>query len=121
MPRKIGLLTLLGWLRKLRPVPDWADTVATRVWLLTLLEIADELGAGTETQIDDKLLVVAHRIIDNRVTWAKFHALILDLIANSQNNGLFDDAERLIDLAFEANVDLGDYRQLVDAARAVVE
>ena len=82
MPRKISLLTLLTWLRKLRPMPDWFDSVDTQDWLLKLLEIVDELAADTETLLDDKLLVVAHRVIDNEETWGKFHALILDLVQN---------------------------------------
>ena len=82
MPRKIGLLTLLTWLRKLRPMPDWSDAVATRVWLLKLLEIVDELATDTETLLDDKLLFIAHRVIDNEKTWGKFHALALDLVQN---------------------------------------
>jgi len=85
MPRKIGLITLLGWLRKLRPVPDWTDAVATRVWLLKLLEIADGLAIGTETLIDNRLLVVARRIVDNEETWGKFHALVMDLVENNQD------------------------------------
>jgi len=102
MPRKIGLLTLLGWLRKLRPVPDWSDAVATRVWLLTLLEIADGLAQDTETLIDDKLLIAAHRIINDEETWRKFHALVLDLVQDDLRMSLTE--EILMTLAKAAGV-----------------
>ena len=74
MPRKISLLTLLTWLRRLRPTPDWSDAMATRDWLLKLLLIIAEQAADTETLFDDKLLFIAHRVVDNKATWAKFHA-----------------------------------------------
>jgi len=90
MPRKISLLTLLTWLRKLRPMPDWFDAVVTRVWLLKLLEIVDELAADTVTLFDDKLLFIVHRVVDNEVTWVKFHALILDLVQNEPSTVVTD-------------------------------
>jgi len=104
MTRKIGLITLLTWLRKLRPMPDWSDPMATRVWLIKLLEIVDELAADTETLIDDKLLIVAHRIIDNEVTWKKFHVLVLDLVQTMPGYSSEQSEEILVVLAKAAGV-----------------
>lgn len=101
------LITLLKWARRLLPLisfPNWQNAEDTREWALKAADVADEIAAETETEVDDVAVEAVREFLLDATTWNSLHALILGLLTDGAGDVQESD-ERVLSLADEVKVD----------------
>ena len=115
------LLQIIRVVLSLGIPPAVTDESAFRLWCQKLSDVASELSALTNIDLDDKLAAGLATIVDNDAYWAALYAIIAAAIEYSQEGEEMIVGDEADNLSAEAGIDPATVVLIIEAVMQLIK
>lgn len=123
MPILTLLLLVAKYLRDLRPLPNWTNSLSVREWARRLIAVLTALTQQTTSVIDDAAVRMAANLVASDEAWEAFWSLVQGMVVREENDPpLVSSASTAIDeIAEKAAIDPATIALILQAIMTIVE